>query len=107
VAEHGAGSPGGESLDGEARVGAVELGLVRGRIAVDDLVVERQHLGTLRLAIDRVEVDLAPLGAVVVAREPRRMVRVRRRAPHDRGRRRARAARARPHVDGDASAGST
>ncbi len=62
-----------QSLDGEARVGAVELGLVRGRIAVDDLVVERHHLGTLRLAIDHVEVEVAPLGAVVVARTPRRV----------------------------------
>lgn len=62
-----------QSLDGEARVGAVDLGLVRGRIAVDDIVVERHHLGTLRLAIDHVEIDVAPLGAVVVAREPRRV----------------------------------
>lgn len=66
-----------ESLDGQARVGAVELGLVRGTAAVRGVVVERHHLGgTLTLAIDQLEVDVAPLGAVVVDREPRQ-VRVR------------------------------
>lgn len=63
------------SLDGQATVGDATLDLVRGGATVRELVVERQHLGTLRLAIDRVEVDLAPLGAVVLAREAR-MVRV-------------------------------
>ena len=62
------------SLDGEARVGGATLDLVRGGVTVRDLVVERHHLGTLRLAIERVDVEVAPLGAVVVARAPRRIV---------------------------------
>ncbi len=61
------------SLDGDARVGSVDLGLLRGRLVVDDVVVERHHRGTLRLAIEHIEVDVAPLGAVVVARDPRRV----------------------------------
>lgn len=61
------------SLDGQAAVGEARLDLVRGHATVRGLVVERQHLGTLRLAIDRVDVELAPLGAVVFAHEPRQV----------------------------------
>lgn len=58
------------SLDGEARVGGATLDLVRGQVTVRDVVVERHHLGTLRLAIAQIDVEVAPLGAVVVARTP-------------------------------------
>ncbi|MEZ4399344.1 MAG: hypothetical protein R3B06_04960 [Kofleriaceae bacterium] len=61
------------SLDGRARVGRVDLGLVRGRLALADVEVERDHQGQLRLAIARLEVDVAPLGAVVVDRAPRQI----------------------------------
>lgn len=61
------------SLDGTARVGSVDLALVRGQATLRDLAVERQHLGTLRLAIARIDVELAPLGAVVFDRTARRI----------------------------------
>lgn len=66
----------GASLDGRAQVADVDLGLVRGAVAVTGVVVERHHVGTLRLEVARIDVDVAPLGAVVFDREPR-SVRVR------------------------------
>lgn len=59
------------SLDGDATVGDATVGLVRGTIAVTAVAVERHHLGTLRLDIDRIDVEVAPLGAVVLDRDPR------------------------------------
>lgn len=61
------------SLDGDAAIGEVDLALVRGHATLRGLAVERQHFGTLRLAIDRVDVDLAPLGAVVFDRDARQV----------------------------------
>jgi hypothetical protein len=61
------------SLDGTTRVGEVDLALVRGQATLRDLAVERQHLGTLRLAIARIDVELAPLGAVIFDRTARRI----------------------------------
>ena len=59
------------TLDGDARVGDASIGLVRGTIVVTDVGVIRHHLGTLQLDIERIDVDVAPLGAVVIDREPR------------------------------------
>lgn len=59
------------SLDGEATVGDAAVDLVRGRVAVTRVGAERHHLGTLRLDVERIEVDLAPLGAVLFDRDPR------------------------------------
>lgn len=65
-----------ESLDAQARVGEASVGLVRGHVAIRDLEVEREHDGHLTLALQAIELDLAPMGAVLWDREPR-AVRVR------------------------------
>lgn len=59
------------SLDAEATVGAAEVDLLRGGAALRGLEVEREHDGHLTLAVDALELDLAPLGAVLWDREPR------------------------------------
>lgn len=59
------------TLDGRAEVGDVSVALVRGRLVATGVSVEREHYGTLRLEIDRIDVDVAPLGWVAIDRTPR------------------------------------
>jgi hypothetical protein len=58
------------TLDGEAAVGDASVALVRGKLVATDVSVERRHFGTLRLDIDRIDVEVAPLGAVIFDRDP-------------------------------------
>lgn len=62
------------SLDAEAEVGGASVSLVRGAASIRDLEVRREHDGHLTLALDALELDLAPLGAVLWDREPRSVV---------------------------------
>lgn len=59
------------TLDGTATVGDATVSLLRGSIAVTGVHAERHHLGTLALDVDRIELDVAPLGAFAVVRSPR------------------------------------
>jgi len=59
------------SLDGEARVAHAEVGLVRGEVVVTGVTARREQRGVLQLAVERLEVDVAPLGAVIFDRTPR------------------------------------
>lgn len=47
-------------------IGDLELGLVRGRVGLDDLMIERE--AGLRLAIDRIDADILPLGLALFRR---------------------------------------
>lgn len=64
------------SLDAEAAVGDASVRLVRGGATMRDITVRRERGGTLALELAEVDLDLAPLGAVLWDREPR-AVRVR------------------------------
>jgi hypothetical protein len=59
------------SLDAEAEVGGASVSLLRGAASVRDISVRREHDGHLTIELERVALDLAPLGAVVWDREPR------------------------------------
>lgn len=61
------------SLDAEVRVGGAEVGLISGTVRVNDLHLERNKIDTLELDIAALEVDIAPMGWVLVDREPRRV----------------------------------
>lgn len=65
-----------QGLDADARVGRAKVNLVTGAVEVSDVSVTRQKLDLLSLSVRSLDVELAPLGLVVVDREPRR-VRVR------------------------------
>ena len=59
----------GESLQGSASVGDVDLALVRGRLSIDQLSVRRDDaVGTLALDVPEVRCELAPLGGALVDR---------------------------------------
>ena len=59
----------GESLQGSASVGDVDLALVRGRLSIDRLSVRRDDaVGTLALDVPEVRCELAPLGGALVDR---------------------------------------
>ena len=58
------------ALDAEVEVGEVSLSLLRGHIEVHDVKVTREHYGHLDLSIDRVELDMAPLGWLAINRDP-------------------------------------
>jgi hypothetical protein len=60
-----------ETLGAPATVGGSELGLVRGRLAIDDLALRRDDLGHLALTIPEVRAELAPLGLALLDREVR------------------------------------
>lgn len=64
------------SLDAQVTVGDADVGLISGAVTVEDLHLERTKIDTLELIVDRLEVDIAPLGWVLIDREPRQ-VRVR------------------------------
>ena len=59
------------SLDAEAEVGGARVNLLTGVASVRDIEVRRQHDGYLALDLDRVRLELAPLGAVLWDRAPR------------------------------------
>lgn len=61
------------SLDAQVKVGGTDLGLVTGSVTVRDLDISRDRIDHLGLAVRRVDVDVAPLGLVVLDREPRRI----------------------------------
>lgn len=55
-----------KSMRARVSIGALDLGLVLGDVRIDDLRIEREDRGSFRLAVDRVDVDLAPLGLALV-----------------------------------------
>jgi hypothetical protein len=60
----------GESMQGSASVGAVDLALVRGRLSIDELRVRRDDaVGTLALDVPELRCELAPLGGALFDRE--------------------------------------
>lgn len=61
------------SLDAEVRVGGAEVGLISGTVRVKDLHLERNKIDTLALDIAGLEVDVAPMGWVLVDRDLRRV----------------------------------
>ncbi len=64
------------SLDATVTVGDADVGLVGGAVVIRDLRLERDRIDTLVLDLERVDVDVAPLGWVLIDRDPRH-VRVR------------------------------
>ena len=58
------------SLDARVTVGDTDVGLITGTVEVEHLHLERDHIARLELTIDRLEVDVAPMGWVVFDREP-------------------------------------
>jgi len=61
------------SLDAEVKVGDAEVGLISGTVRVNDLHLERNKIDTLELDISGLEVDIAPMGWVLVDRDLRRV----------------------------------
>jgi len=61
------------SLDTRAKVGDAEVGLISGTVRVNDLHLERNKIDTLELDISGLEVDIAPMGWVLVDRDLRRV----------------------------------
>ena len=60
----------GESLQGSASVGDVDLALVRGTLSIDQLRVRRaDEVGTLALDVPEVRCELAPLGGALFDRD--------------------------------------
>ncbi|HVV81810.1 MAG TPA: hypothetical protein VHE35_01980 [Kofleriaceae bacterium] len=59
------------SLDADADVGGARVSLVRGAASIRDISVRREHDGYLSLDLDRLDLDVAPLGAVLWDRDPR------------------------------------
>jgi hypothetical protein len=58
------------ALDAEVEVGRVSLSLLTGSIELGDIRVERRQGGHVAIQIERIEVDVAPLGWVIFDREP-------------------------------------
>lgn len=58
------------ALDADVEVGEVSLSLLRGHIEVRNITVHREHMGRLDLTIERIDVDTAPLGWVIIDRDP-------------------------------------
>ncbi len=59
----------GESLGAVVTLDDLELSLVRGRVALAGLVIDREHDGHLHVRIDRIDAGIAPLGAYLWDRE--------------------------------------
>jgi hypothetical protein len=60
-----------DSLDATVTVGDAQVGLISGTATIEELHLERDRVDRLELVLHRVEVDVAPMGWVVVDREPR------------------------------------
>jgi hypothetical protein len=58
-----------QSLDATVAIGDLELSLVRGRVGLGDLVIDRDHDGHLHVQIDRIDAGIAPLGAYLWDRD--------------------------------------
>lgn len=56
------------SLDAEVRVGSARTRLITGRVTVRDLEIERSKIDHFGVHVKRVDVDVAPLGWVLVDR---------------------------------------
>ena len=56
----------GQTLDAEVTIGDVSLSLVRGRVELRDLVIERTVGSHLRVEIDSIVADTAPLGWMLI-----------------------------------------
>lgn len=54
------------SMRAQVTIGALDLGLVDGSVAIDELKVLKDDRGLFRMAIRRVDVDLQPLGLALV-----------------------------------------
>ena len=52
-----------DSLDADVRLDGVDVALVRGDVELDGLAIARDHDGRLRVAVDRIDAGIAPLGA--------------------------------------------
>ena len=65
-----------DGFDAEARVGSADVRLITGTVTLRDVDVTRDRIDHLGVSLRTVEVEVAPLGWVVVDRAPRR-VRVR------------------------------
>jgi len=57
------------SMRANVSIGAVDVGLVTGELAIRGVRLERVERGVLRLAIEQVDVDLPPLGLALVQDE--------------------------------------
>jgi hypothetical protein len=60
-----------KTLDAEVSIGDVSLSLVRGRVELRDLVIERKTGAHMRIEIDQIVADTAPLGWMLFDREAR------------------------------------
>jgi len=58
-----------ESMRAKVTLGSMDLGLVTGSAELRDLRIERQDQGVFRIAIQRLDADLPPLGLALVSRE--------------------------------------
>jgi hypothetical protein len=59
-----------EALDAEVKVGSTSLNLLSGSIELRDIRVERHSGGHVAIHIERIAVDVAPLGWVAFDRDP-------------------------------------
>jgi hypothetical protein len=57
------------ALDADVSIGDSSLSLLRGNLELEDVAVHRDHAGAVDIAIDRIDVDLAPLGWVAFDRD--------------------------------------
>jgi hypothetical protein len=64
------------SMQADVSIGALDLALVRGAVRIDRIVLERRDRGYLRIAIDRVDADLWPVG-LALAQDSLGTVRIR------------------------------
>jgi hypothetical protein len=58
-----------QSLDADVAIADLELGLVRGAVALDGLTIDREHDGHLHVGVDRIDAGIAPLGAYLWDRD--------------------------------------
>ncbi len=62
-----------EGFDAEAKVGGASVSLVTGSVTLSNVEVTRDVIDHLGLTVPSLEIDIAPLGAVVFDRAPRRV----------------------------------
>ncbi|MCP4444324.1 MAG: hypothetical protein GY811_03135, partial [Myxococcales bacterium] len=51
----------------------VDVSLLRGQITLRGLAAERSGIGTARLKVAKVGIDIAPMGLAIVVQEPKRI----------------------------------
>lgn len=66
-----------KGLGAEVKVGGVDVGLVRGQLEVAQLDLKRKDVGAMHIVVQKAELDVAPLGGFLFARDRAEELRVR------------------------------